>query len=250
MQKLSEEEIALLRKSGEILRNALNEVVLSIKPGISSVSLDQIAESSIRKQGGVPSFKNYGDERPFPAALCVSINDEIVHGIPSATKVVREGDIVSVDLGVNYRGMNTDMAKSVIAGKPQNKTDVKLLKVTEAALLAGIAEAHAGKTTGDVGYAVQKVAEKDGFNVVRALVGHGVGKEVHSDPQVPNFGQKGEGTVLVAGIAIAIEPMVVIGKYDIKTSSDGWSVYTIDGERSAHFEHTILIGEKKSEIIT
>jgi methionyl aminopeptidase len=252
MQAFSEEEIKLLRKSGNILKIALEEVVSNIKPGISSVSLDQIAESSIRKQGGVPSFKNYGsgNEQPFPSALCVSVNDEIVHGIPSEKKIIREGDVVSVDLGVNYKGMFTDMAKTVIAGSPLSKIDEKLVRITEQSLKIGILAAYSGNTTGDIGFAVQSFVEKEGFNVVRALVGHGVGREVHSDPSVPNFGKKGEGIRLEKGIAIAIEPMVVEGKFDVTTSSDGWGVSTIDGKRSAHFEHTILIGDKKSEIIT
>ncbi|MFA7243734.1 MAG: type I methionyl aminopeptidase [Patescibacteria group bacterium] len=252
MQKLSSNEIKLLRKSGKILKNALSEVILAIKPGISAASLDQIAESSIRQQGGTPSFKNYppGDDNPFPAALCVSLNDEIVHGIPYPNKIIREGDIVSVDLGVNYHGMNTDMAKSVIAGSPKNKIDEKLIKVTEQALKIAIANAIAGHTTGDIGNAVEMYIKKEGFSVVRALVGHGVGRNVHEDPQIPNFGRKNEGEKLVSGIAVAIEPMVVVGSHDVKTSSDGWSVSTLDGSKAAHFEHTILIGSKRSEIIT
>lgn len=252
MHRLSVEEVGLLRESGKILRKTLDEVVLSVKPGISALSLDQLAESLIRKQGGTPSFKNYPSQRgrSFPSALCVSINDEIVHGIPLKNKIIREGDIVSLDCGVNYRGINTDMAKSVIAGKARNKNDEKLIKVTDTALKLGISEAKIGNKVGDIGHAIQSYVEREGFNVVRALVGHGIGREVHCDPQVPNFGRKGDGFSLIPGIAIAIEPMVVSGDYNVQTKDDDWTVTTIDGKRAAHFEHTIYIGERKSEIIT
>lgn len=252
MEKLNKEEIALLKESGSILKKALLEVANKVRPGISSLSLDEIAEASIRSQGATPSFKNYnsGGGSPFPSALCVSINDEIVHGIPSAKKIIQEGDIVSLDLGANYKGLNTDMAITVIAGKPKSKLDEKLVRVTEQALKIGIAQAKAGKTTGDIGSAIEEYVHKEGFEVVRALVGHGIGKKVHDDPQIPNFGEPKSGFRLTPGIAIAIEPMVVAGGFEVTTAADGWAVSTFDGKKSAHFEHTVFIDAKKSEVVT
>lgn len=247
---LTEIEIENLKTCGEILANALDKTVRSVKPGISTASLDKIAEQEIRRQGAKPSFLNYGeDNNPFPASLCVSINDEVVHGIPSTERIIREGDIVSLDLGAEYRGIYTDMAKTVIAGKGSPQ-DMKLIRITEEALQIGIAAATAGAKTGDIGHKIQKFVESNKYSVVRALVGHGIGLKPHQNPQIPNFGRAGEGDILEPGMAIAIEPMVNMGTYDIRCASDGWTIKTYDGLRSSHAEHTVLITKGKPLIIT
>ena len=247
---LTPDQIQNLKTSGKILSTALNEVVAALKPGISSHTLDKIAESSIRRQGGKPSFLNYGDrENPFPSSLCVSINHEVVHGLPKSDKIVRSGDIVSLDLGAGYKGVYTDMAKSLIVGKADPEYH-RLLKVTEEALYIGISQATAGAWTGDIGSKIQKFVESQGYGVVKALVGHGIGLAPHQAPQVPNFGKEGTGDQLQENSAIAIEPMVNIGSGDVRSSSDGWTVKTYDGKCSAHFEHTILITKGKPLVVT
>lgn len=247
---LTPSEIKDLKICGKILARALKEVASAVKPGISTATLDKIAEEAVRRQGARPSFLNYGEsDNPFPASLCVSVNDEVVHGIPSKDKVVRDGDIVSLDLGAEYNGVFTDAATSTIAGKARPE-DIRLLKITEEALHLGLNAAYAGAKTGDIGHKIQRYVESNGLYVVKALVGHGIGLAPHQDPQVPNFGRAGEGDILVPDMAIAIEPMVNVGTTDVRCAQDGWTVKTYDGKRSAHFEHTVLITQGKPLIIT
>ena len=247
---LNDQEIKNLAVCGRILATALRKTASAVKPGISASSLNKIAEQEIRRQGAKPSFLNYGDEtNPFPPSLCVSINDEVVHGIPGKDKIIREGDIVSLDLGAGYGGVYTDMARSVVAGKA-SPADIKLIRVAEEALNIGIGMATAGAMTGDIGSKIQQFVESNGYFVVKALVGHGIGLKPHQDPQVPNYGRAGEGDRLEAGMAIAIEPMVNIGTSDVRCAADGWTVKTYDGKRSAHAEHTVLITDGKPLIIT
>lgn len=252
MQTLSKDDINNLKICGKILSESLNETVSLVKPGISAEYLNNFAEKQLRNSGARPSFLNYGSHggKPFPASLCVSINDEIVHGIPLKDKIIRQGDIVGLDLGAEYKGVCTDMAITVIAGRSKNEQDVKLLNITKESLYLAIKQAVAGKNTGDIGYEIQNYVESKGFNVVRALVGHGIGKEPHMDPQIPNFGFKGQGEELIENTAIAIEPMVTAGSYDVKTKKDGWTVVLADGKKGAHFEHTVLITGSKPLIVT
>ncbi|MEI6144378.1 MAG: type I methionyl aminopeptidase [Candidatus Berkelbacteria bacterium] len=250
-RKLLPEQLADFRKSGIILATALAEVVSFVKPGITTAHLDEIAESSIRRQGAQPSFKNYktGDAPRYPASLCVSINDELVHGIPSDKKFLKDGDIVSLDLGANYRGTFTDMAVTVAVGKISAE-DKKLIDVTKNSLDGAIKFVKPSITTGDLGSMIDEYVKKNNMLVIRDFVGHGIGLVPHDEPQVPNFGEPGRGTVLEEGMAIAIEPMVTTKDIDVKIAKDGWTVRMAKGQRSAHFEHTILITKTGAEIIT
>lgn len=251
VNKLSKNEIVVLRQSGQILSNALKTVARAVKPGMPTMSLEEIAETELRRQGGQPSFKNYsnGDELPYPNALCVSINDEVVHAMPTKNKVIKEGDLVSLDLGCVYKGMFTDMAMTVAAGKI-SKIEQKLIDVTRKSLSLGISQARAGGFSGDIGQAIQGYVEKNGFKVVRDLVGHGVGHDVHEEPPIPNFGTKGTGVKLEVGMGLAIEPMVNLGKSEIYVGPDKWTVLTRDGRKSAHFEQTIVVSSGDPTIIT
>ena len=252
MEQLTKTDIENIKVSGKILRETLQMVASMVKPGVSGSHLDQAAEENIRKQGAKPSFLNYssGGERPYPASLCVSINENVVHGIPSDSQIIQEGDIVGLDLGVSYKGLCTDSAITVIAGKPRSVNHKKLLEATKESLIAGIKQAKVGKTTGDIGQAVERAVVDRGFNVVKSLVGHGIGKKPHQEPQVPNFGKAGSGVTLIENTAIAIEPMVVVGKNDLKTASDGWTIGTMDKSMTAHFEHTVLITNNGNLVIT
>lgn len=251
MIELSKKEIENLRICGKILNNSLNDTIEEIKPGISSVVIDKFAEKSLRKSGATPSFLNYlSHNNIYPNSICISINNEVVHGIPNKAKIIRDGDIVGIDLGAEYKGVYTDIAETIIVGKPKQKLDTMLISVARLALNEGIKKAVEGNTTGDIGYSIQKYVESKGFNVVRNLVGHGIGKAPHTDPQIPNFGERGTGTILRNNCAIAIEPMIVSGNYDVFTQKDGWTVSTKDGSNSAHFEHTVLINMNSPEIIT
>ncbi|MHA1675972.1 MAG: type I methionyl aminopeptidase [Candidatus Njordarchaeales archaeon] len=252
MEHLTKKDIENIRASGKILKETLRLVAKAVKPGVSGSHLNTMAEENIRKHGAKPSFLNYssGGERPFPASLCVSINENVVHGIPSDSQIIQEGDIVGLDLGVRYKGLCTDSAVTVIAGRPKDVGHKKLLEATKDSLAAGIKQVKAGNTTGDIGEAVEKVVNNRGFVVIKSLVGHGIGRRPHQEPQVPNFGKAGTGVKLIESSAIAIEPMVVMGKNDLKTASDGWSIETIDKSMTAHFEHTILVTKNGNEVIT
>ena len=243
----SAKEIETMAAAGRIVAETLALVGRQIRPGISTEQLDQIAEDFIRSHPGAkPSFKGLYD---FPATLCTSINNEVVHGIPSARRVLREGDRVSVDVGVWLNGLHADSAATFPVGKVSAEAE-RLLKVTQEALAAGIAQARAGNHVGDIGYAVQAVAEKAGYSVVRELVGHGIGSSFHEEPQVPNYGKPKRGPRLTAGMTIAIEPMVNAGGPEIRTLDDKWTVVTEDGSLSAHFEHTVAIADSDPRVLT
>lgn len=245
----TKEEIERIKKSCRLTANTLKFISEKIKPGIKTIQLDQIAESFIIKQGGKPSFKHYGPKgREFPASICVSINDEIVHGIPG-DRILKEGDIVSIDIGTNLDGYFGDSAATFGVGMI-SKLAKKLIKTTQEALLAGIEQAVKGNFIGDISYAIQSIAEHNEFSVVREYVGHGVGLKVHEDPQIPNYGKPKTGIRLEKGLVIAIEPMLNQGDYRTISSDDGWTVKTIDGGLSAHFEHTIAIYDEGNEILT
>jgi methionyl aminopeptidase len=239
----SPREIETMAAAGRIVAQTLALVAQHVRPGVSTAALDRLAEEFIRSHPGArPSFKGLYD---FPATLCTSINHEIVHGIPSATRVLKEGDLLSVDVGAWLEGLHADSAATFPVGDVSPEA-ARLLQVTRDALVAGVAQARAGNHVGDVGHAVQQVAEKAGYSVVRELVGHGIGAAFHEEPQVPNYGKPKRGARLVPGMTIAIEPMINVGKAEIRTLDDKWTVVTQDGSLSAHFEHTVAIGESGS----
>ena len=241
----TDEEIELMRVSNLLVGKTLGELSKWIAPGITTLKLDKIAEEFIRDNGGVPGFLGYGG---FPATLCVSVNETVVHGIPSS-QTLREGDIVSIDTGAAINGFNGDNACTFPCGKVDIEAQ-RLMDVTKESLHRGIAAAVAGNRVGDIGHAVQSYVEENGFSVVRSFVGHGVGKELHEDPEVPNYGHAGHGVRLVNGMTIAIEPMVNQKHHSVKTLSDGWTVVTADGGLAAHFEHSIAILPGGPEILT
>ena len=247
IQLKSGREIDLMAEGGRILAATVEMLRQAVRPGISTADLDQIADGFIRgHEGAVPAFKGlYG----FPGSICASINNEIVHGIPSPKRVLKEGDIVSLDVGVGYRGYFTDSATTVAVGTIDAKT-TKLLDVTRRALDAGIGAAHVGNHIGDIGAAVQEVVESAGFTVVRDLVGHGIGVAFHEEPQVPNYGKAKRKEKLVPGLTIAIEPMVNAGGPATRTLADKWTIVTVDGSRSAHFEHTVAITADGPRVLT
>ncbi len=242
----TKEEIELLRESNLLVGKTLGEVAKIIRPGVSTLELDAVAEEFIRSNGAVPGFLGYGG---FPNTLCISVNDEVVHGIPSAKRVLQEGDIVSVDCGVLKNGYYGDSAYTFEVGQVPEKIH-NLLETTKAALYKGIEQAVIGRRIGDIGSAVQNYCEAHGYSVVRELVGHGVGKELHEDPQVPNYGSRGQGTKLREGMVIAIEPMINLGQRFVVMNNDGWTIRTRDGLPSAHFEHTVAVGKTAADILS
>ena len=247
IQLKSGREIDLMAMGGKILHATVETLTAAVRPGISTGELDEIAERFIRShEGAVPAFKGlYG----FPGSICTSVNSEIVHGIPSKKRVLKEGDIVSLDVGVGYKGYFTDSAVTVPVGKIGPEAQ-RLLDVTKEALGAGIAAAKPGNHIGDIGAAVQAVVERAGYSVVRDLVGHGIGVEFHEDPQVPNYGKPKRREKLVPGLTLAIEPMVNVGGPATKTLADRWTIVTVDGTLSAHFEHTVAITESGARVLT
>lgn len=242
----SQEEIELMREAGRITRDTLKVVEHSIKAGISTLELDKIAFDYIKSQNAVPSFKNYGG---FPGSICASINDTVVHGIPSADIILKEGDIISIDVGAKYKGYHSDACRTFPVGKIDAKVK-RLIKVTEQSFFEGIKGLKSGAFVGDISHRIQTFVEKNGYTIVRELVGHGVGKDLHEDPQVPNFGRSGSGPRLNANAVIAIEPMVNMGERNVVFMSDGWTCKTRDGMPSAHYENTVLITEDGVEILT
>lgn len=248
----SKEEIAIMKEGGKILAAVLKMVADAAKPGIATLQLNSIAEREILKRGATPSFKDYSPEdesgSPYPAALCVAINDAVVHGIPDETKI-KEGDIVGLDLGAEYKGCYTDAAMTVAVGKCSKEAE-RLIKTAKLCLKKAAAEAKAGARVGNVSAAIQQTAEKAGFSVVRDLAGHGVGRFIHEDPFIFNYGKRGEGIILEEGMTLAIEPMLNSGKSAVKLLDDGWTYKTADGTLSAHFEYTILVKRGKPEVIT
>lgn len=239
-------EIALMRESGKLTRDVLELAGRSIRPGMTTKELDKIAHDFIRDNGAYPSFLGYGG---YPASTCISINDMVVHGIPSDDIIIREGDIVSVDVGTILNGWQGDAARTFAVGEISEEKK-KLVKVTEECFFKAVENLKSGTPLGDIGYNVQTHAEANGFSVVRALVGHGIGIEMHEDPSVPNYGKKGTGIRLKAGMVIAIEPMINAGVYQVDFMSDGWGVKTRDRRPSAHYENTVAILEDGVEILT
>ena len=248
----TKEEIEILKEGGKILHGIIHKVADKIVSGVSEKELDDYAFSLIKEAGGFPAFLRYkppGAQTPYPASLCVSVNDEVVHGIPSEHKILKEGDIVSIDLGLKYKKLFTDMAITVPVGEITPSLS-KLLKITKDALYAGIDAAVGGKRVGDIGHAIESFVKPYGYGIVDVLSGHGVGREIHEDPFVPNFGEKGKGEILKPGMVIAIEPMLNIGDKGVKLDKDGHTVKTVDGKASAHFEHTVLITDSDPVILT
>jgi len=243
-------EIELIRESAKIVAEVLNLVGANVRPGMTTLELDQLAEEYIRASGAQPAFKGYGSLKRnlFPATLCTSIDEEVVHGIPSK-RTLKEGEILSVDVGVKKNGYFGDGAKSFAVGQVTAEKQ-RLLRITEESLYKGIEQAVAGNMVHDISAAVQSHVEQNGFSVVRELVGHGIGKELHEEPQVPNFGKPGTGMKLKNGMTLAVEPMVNFGDWRVRVAADGWTVSSEDGSPSAHFEHTIAIVNGKPEILT
>ncbi len=241
----SADEIDTMARAGRVVAETLALMGETIRPGISTRELDDLAEELIRSRGGVPTFKGY---RGFPASICASPNDMVVHGIPGGYRV-REGDLLTVDVGVTLEGFVADSAYTFAVGEVGEEAE-RLLAVCQAALAAGIAEARDGNHVGDISAAVQRVTEEAGFSVIRSLVGHGVGRSMHEEPQVPNYGRPGRGPKLATGMTIAIEPMITAGGEEVAVADDDWSISTVDGSLSAHFEHTVAVRENGPRILT
>ena len=239
-------EIELMRRAGVITAHTIERLLEAVKPGMTTAQLDELAERFILSEGATPSFKGY---RGFPASICTSLNDEVVHGIP-AKRRIRDGDILKLDVGAIWEGYHGDSAVSVFVGSAPSDVAEKLIRVTEESLTAGISMLRAGNRLYDVGHAVQQVVEGAGFAVVREYVGHGVGRALHEDPQVPNYGDPDRGPEIRPGLVVAIEPMVNVGDWRTRVLTDGWTVVTADGTLSAHFEHTIAVTEDGPEVLT
>lgn len=242
----SDKEIELMRESGRILAKVLKELEAHVRPGVSTLEIDRICYELIKSHGCTPSFLNYNG---FPASICVSINDEVVHGIPDRDRIIKEGDIVSLDCGVIYEGYHSDAARTIPVGEISGEAK-KLIEVTKQSFFEGIKYAREGMHLHDISEAIQKYVESFGFSVVRDLVGHGIGRNLHEEPQVPNFRQRSRGPRLAAGMTLAIEPMVNAGRYDVCWLDNDWTVVTEDGSLSAHYENTILVTKGEPEILT
>ncbi|HIY19766.1 MAG TPA: type I methionyl aminopeptidase [Candidatus Blautia avistercoris] len=242
----TEKEIELMRKAGELLEQVHNELAQYIKPGVSTWEVNKVGEKLIRELGCIPNFLNYNG---FPASFCISLNDEVVHGIPSKEKIIRDGDLVKVDAGLIYKGYHSDAARTYAVGEvtPEAK---QLMDVTRQCFFEGLKYAKAGNHLNDISSAIGAYAEKFGYGVVRDLVGHGIGTHLHEDPQIPNFAQKRRGIRLMAGMTFAIEPMINIGRPDVAWLDDDWTVVTEDGSLSAHYENTVLITDGEPELLT
>ncbi len=238
-------ELEVMRRAGKIVASLLKLMEKEVRPGITTKTLDQIAENFIYSQKAEPAFKGYYG---YPACICVSVNEEVVHGIPGP-RLLMEGDIVGVDVGVKVDGYYSDAARTFPAGKVDAES-LRLIEVTREALNRGIQKAVEGNRLSDISWAVQSYSEENGYGVVRKYTGHGIGKNLHEDPQVPNYGKPNQGLKLVEGMALAIEPMLNQGSYDVEELTDGWTVVTKDRKRSAHFEQTIIVGKNKAEILT
>ena len=247
----TEDEIELMRKANQLVAKTLGEIFNHIAPGVTTLQLDKIAEEFIRDNGGIPTFKNFPNPygNPFPGNICTSVNDVVVHGIPDDKTVLKDGDIISVDCGAMLDGFNGDSCYTFCVGEvaPEVK---QLLKVTKEALFLGIENAVAGKHVGDIGNAVQEHCQSFGYGVVRELTGHGIGRKMHEDPSIPNYGSCGNGVLLKTGMCIAIEPMITMGDRSICMMPDRWTIKTRDGKPAAHFEHTIAVRRGESEILS
>jgi methionyl aminopeptidase len=244
----SRQELDQMARAGTIVADALSLLGENIRPGTTTAELDQLADEFIRSRGGVPTFKGYRGPYPYPASICTSPNDVVVHGIPDEYALV-EGDILSVDVGVTLDGFVADSAYTFPVGEIDAETE-RLLEVGNAALHAGIDQARAGGKLTDISHAVQRVTEDAGFSVVRSLVGHGVGRDMHEDPQIPNFGEPGRGPTLAPGMTLAIEPMITAGSHEVVVRPDQWTIATADGSLSAHFEHTVAVTKEGPRILT
>ncbi|MCR5820223.1 MAG: type I methionyl aminopeptidase [Bacteroidaceae bacterium] len=247
----TEDEIELLRAANQLVATTLAEIARIIRPGISTAEIDRVAETCIRDHGAEPTFKGFPNPYggPFPGSVCTSVNDTVVHGVPSESEILKDGDIISVDCGTLLNGYNGDSCYTFMVGEvsPEAKN---LLRTTKESLYKGIAEAIAGHRIGDIGYAVQNHCEAQGYGVVREFVGHGIGRDMHEDPQVPNYGRRGQGKQLRNGLCIAIEPMITEGSHEIYMMPDRWTIKTRDGRLAAHFEHTIAIHHGKADILS
>ncbi len=242
----SERELGLMRVAGRAVAQILDEMIAMVEPGISTGELDKFAESRCKQLKVVPAFKGY---HGFPASVCISVNEEVVHGIPNPKRILKNGDIVGLDFGVIYEGWYGDSARSVPVGKISAEAQ-RLLDATRDSLLLGIAECREGNRVFDIGHSVQKHVEALGYSVVREFVGHGIGRALHEEPQIPNYGPKGKGLPLKIGMVLAIEPMVNAGGHEVKVLKDGWTAVTMDKSLSAHFEHTVAITKNGPEILT
>ena len=242
----SDEEIELLRISNQIVAKTLAEIAKIIAPGVSTAQLDKVAEEFIRDNGAVPGFLGYGG---FPGSICTSVNDQVVHGIPSDKVILEDGDIISVDCGAYINGFHGDSAYTFCVGdvKPEIR---ELLRTTKESLYKGIEQAQEGRRLGDLGYAIQNYCESKGYSVVREMIGHGVGRNLHESPEVPNYGRKGNGPMLKSGMTIAIEPMINLGSRHLVFERDGWTTRTLDRKPSAHFEHSVAIRKGKADILS
>lgn len=242
----TDEEVELLRISNQIVAKTLAEMAKIVAPGISTAQLDKVAEEYIRAQGAVPGFLGYGG---FPKSICTSVNDQVVHGIPSENVILKEGDIISIDCGAYINGFHGDSAYTFAVGEVKPEI-MELLRATKASLYLGIEQAVEGKRIGDIGNAIQSYCEERGYSVVREMIGHGVGRNLHESPEVPNYGRKGNGVMLKSGMTIAIEPMINIGKRQLIFENDGWTTRTIDRLPSAHFEHSVVVRRGKADILS
>ena len=242
----SDQEIDLMRESGKVTGFILKELENFIKPGISTADIDKFVEDTIRKNGMIPTFKGYGG---FPASACVSINEEVVHGIPNKKRRLKEGDIVSVDVGSTYKGYVSDAARTYPVGQISD-TAKKLIDATRESFFSGLEFCKVGYRLSDISHAIQVKAEGEGFSVIRDFVGHGVGQEMHEEPQIPNYGKAGRGPRLAKGMVFAIEPMICEGDYYVRTLSNDWTVVTLDGKLSAHYENTVVITDGEPELLT
>jgi methionyl aminopeptidase len=243
------DEIGRMRQAGLILVDVLEAFERELRPGVTTAELDAVAEEIIRAGDAEPSFLGYGSNPPFPGSICASINDEVVHGIPSRRRRIAEGDLVSLDVGCIWEGWHADCARTFYVGTPPSEV-AKLIDATRRGMEAGIAAAVPGNRLGDVGAAIEAVAHEHGYGIVRPFVGHGIGQSMHEDPQVPNYGRAGTGLRIEAGMCFAIEPMFNLGGDEVRVLADNWTVVTADGSLSAHFENTIAVGESGPEVLT
>jgi len=247
----TEDEIELMRQANQLVGRTLGELAKHIRPGVTTLHLDKIADEFIRDNGAIPTFKGFPNPYggPFPASICTSVNDVVVHGVPCEKTVLKDGDIISIDCGTLLNGFNGDSCYTFCVGEVSEEVK-QLLRTTKESLYKGIEMAVHGNHVGDISAAVQDYCEAQGYGVVRELTGHGIGREMHEDPQVPNYGRRGNGVMLKASMCIAIEPMITMGKRDVYMLPDRWSICTRDGKPSAHFEHTVAIRRGKAEILS